>query len=321
MLITPATLQALQTSFSTIFKSAYRDTPTFWARLATRVSSSTKTNTYGWMDRLLQMRKWVGPRVVQNLKANAFMIENEPYEATLAVDRDEIEDDQLGLFDARVAELARVGARLPDQLLLEALLAGETALGFDGQPMFSASHPLDPAGVQSNLVDLEFNPGNWAFVRATMQSYTGEDGRPLGVNPNLVVIPPEYEFMAKHIFNAEYAPGGGSNVQKSEASYLVIPELAGMTDWYAFDVSAPIKPFIFQERRAVQLVAKTAPTDDNVFWLKEFVWGVDGRGAVGNGPWWLALKSTGGVGNVTQPPLAGTGPGNPYAVPNGGTAD
>ena len=306
MQITPAVIQALQTSFSTIFKSAYRDTPTFWARLATRVSSSTKTNTYGWMKRLLEMRKWVGPRVIQNMSANSYLLENEPYEATLGVDRDEIEDDALGLFDARVQELARVGARLPDQLVLAVLLAGETNLGFDNVAFFSTAHTLDPAGNQSNLGAIPFNPGGWAFVRATMQSYTGEDGRPLGVNPNLVVIPPEYEFMAKHIFNAEYAPGGGSNVLKNEASYLVIPELAGDSSWYALDVSAPIKPFIFQDRRAVQLVAKTTVTDDNVFMLREFLWGVDGRGAAGYGPWWLAFKSTGDVGNVTQPPEGAT---------------
>lgn len=306
MLITPAVIQALQTSFSTIFKRAYRDTPTFWARLATRVPSNTKTNTYGWMQSLLQMRRWVGPRVIQGMSAKSYLLENEPYEATLGVDRDEIEDDQLGLFDARVAELARVGARLPDQLVLEALQNGETNTGFDGKAFFATDHDLDPAGAQSNLTDVPFNPGGWAFVRATMQSYTGEDGRPLGANPNLVVIPPEYEFMAKHIFNAEYAPGGGSNVQKAEASYLVIPELAGSTDWYALDVSAPIKPFIFQDRRAVQLVAKTAVTDDNVFLLREFLWGVDGRGAAGYGPWWLAIKSTGASGKPTTPPEGAT---------------
>lgn len=316
MQITPAVIQALQTSFSTIFKSAYRDTPTFWARLATRVSSSTKTNTYGWMKRLLEMRKWVGPRVIQNMSAHSYILENEPYEATLGVDRDEIEDDALGLFDARVQELARVGARLPDQLVLDVLVNGHTNLGFDGKAFFATDHDLDPAGNQSNLITQLFTPAGWAFARATMQSYTGEDGRPLGVNPNLVVIPPEYEFMAKHIFAAEYTHGGGSNVQKSEASYLVIPELAGTTDWYALDVSAPIKPFIFQDRRAVQLVAKTAVTDDNVFMLREFLWGVDGRGAAGYGPWWLALKSTGAAGAVTQPPTGGTGQ---WSLP-GGTA-
>lgn len=307
MQVTPSAIQALQTSFSTIFKRGYRDTPTFWARLATRVPSTTKINTYGWMKRLLAMREWVGPRVAQSLGGFSYLLENKDYEATLAVDRNDIEDDQLGFFDARVQELARVGARLPDQLILEALQNGETNLGFDGVAFFSTAHPLDPAGNQSNLITQLFTPAGWAFARATMQSYTGEDGRPLGANPNLVVIPPEYEFMAKHIFNAEYAPGGGSNVQRGEAQYLVIPELAGTTDWYVLDTSAPIKPFIFQDRKAVQLVSKTAVTDDNVFMLREFLWGLDGRGAAGYGPWWLAIKSTGAAGNVTAPPEGGTG--------------
>ena len=56
------------------------------------VTSSTKTSTYGWMSPLFKMRKWLGPRVVQNLKANAYMIENEPYEATLAVEADQTAD-------------------------------------------------------------------------------------------------------------------------------------------------------------------------------------------------------------------------------------
>jgi phage major head subunit gpT-like protein len=318
MLITPAVLQALQTSFSKIFGAAFRSRPTpLLATLAMTVRSTTKTQTYGWMSPLFAMRKWIGPRVVQNLRANSYIIENEPYEATLAVDRDEIEDDQLGLFDTRVAELAYVGSRLPEQLILAALNAGETGLGFDGLAMFSASHTLDPAGTQSNLFQTDFTPAGWAFVRATMQSYTGENGEPLGINPNLVVIPPEYEFMAKHIFNAESVPGGGSNVQRGEARYLVVPELAGTTDWYAFDTTQPIKPFIFQLRKAVQLVSKTAVTDDNVFWQKEFVWGVDGRAGVGYGPWFLGVKCTGVSGDVTSPPVGGTAE---WSLPGGTSA-
>lgn len=307
MQITPATLQALQTSFSTIFGTAFKSKPTpLLSYLGMTVRSTTKTSTYGWMSPLFAMRKWLGPRVVQNLKANTYLIENDPYEATMAVDRDNIEDDQLGLFDTRVQELAYVGARLPDQLILAALLAGTTGLGFDGLAMFSASHTLDPSGVQSNTGAIPFNPGGWAFVRATMQAYTGENGEPLGVNPNLVVIPPEYEHMAKHIFNAETAHGGGTNVQRGEAKYLVVPELSGMTDWWAFDTTQPIKPFIFQLRKPVQLVSKTAVTDDNVFWQKEFVWGIDGRAGVGYGPWFLGFYSTGDVGDITQPPTGAT---------------
>jgi phage major head subunit gpT-like protein len=320
MLITPATLQALQTSFSTIFGAAFkRRTTPLKDRLAMTVSSTTKTSTYGWMSPLFAMRKWIGPRVVQNLRANTYMIENDPYEATMAVDRDNIEDDQLGLFNTRVEELAYVGSRLPDQLILEALNNGASTtlgLGFDGLANFSASHTLDPAGVQSNLVAANLTPAGWAFVRSTMQSFTGENGEPLGVNPNLVVIPPEYEFAAKHIFKSALTHGGGTNVQAGEAEYLVVPELAGTTDWYAFDTSQPIKPFIFQLRKPVQLVSKTAVTDDNVFWQKEFVWGVDGRAGVGYGPWFLGIKSTGAAGAVTQPPTGGTAE---WSLP-GGTA-
>jgi phage major head subunit gpT-like protein len=307
MQITPATLQALQTGFSKIFGAAFKTRPTpLRDQLAMTVTSTTKTQTYGWMSPLMKMRKWVGPRVIQSLKANTYLIENEPYEATFSVDRDNIEDDQLGLFDTRVQELAYVGARLPDNLVLDALLAGDTGLGFDGLAMFSASHTLDSDGVQSNLADIPFSPGGWAFVRATMQAYTGENHEPLGVSPNLVVIPPEYEHMAKHIFNAESNHGGGTNVQRGEAQYLVVPELSGQTDWWAFDTRQPIKPFIFQLRKPVQLVAKTAVTDDNVFWQKEFVWGIDGRAGVGYGPWFLGFHSTGGVGDITQPPVGTT---------------
>jgi phage major head subunit gpT-like protein len=316
MQITPANLQALQTSFSTIFKAAYRDTPSFWKRIATRVSSSTKTNTYGWMQRLLAMREWVGPRVIQNMSAVSYLIENKPYEATLGVDRDEIEDDALGLFDARVQELARVGARLPDQLILEALQNGATNLGFDGVAFFSASHPLNPAGVQSNLVNLPLNPGNFAYVQAQMSTFTGEDGRPLGAYGTLLVIPPAMEFMAKQILAASTGVNGGVNTQLGAVAYLVIPELAGTNDWYLLDVSAPIKPFIFQDRKPVTLVSKTAVTDDNVFWQREFIWGIDGRGAAGYGPWWLAIKSTGGVSQIAQPPIAVLGPTNSYALGN-----
>lgn len=302
MEITQASLQALQTSFSSIFRSAYRDTPEFGSVISTQVPSSTSVNTYGWMRRLLEMRKWEGPRVAQNLNTHAYTLENEDYEATLACDRNDIEDDQLGLFSPRVQELGRVARRFKDQLLLAVI--AENPVGFDGVTFFNDAHPLDPAGTQDNVSTETFGPDNWQAVRARMQGYTGEDGRPLGVNPNLVVIPPEYERMAKHIFQAPLAANGGTNVQNGEARYLVIPEWAGTNQWYALDVSAPIKPFLFQLRKAPVLVSKTSMTDDNVFREKEFLWGLDARGAAGVTCWWLAHKSTGAVEAVTQLPAA-----------------
>jgi phage major head subunit gpT-like protein len=61
--------------------------------------------------------------------------------------------------------------------------------------------------------------------------------------------------------------------------------------WFLLDTSRAIKPFIYQKRRDYQLVRKDQPTDDNVFYKKEFVYGVDARCNVGVGLWQLAWGS------------------------------
>ena len=64
------------------------------------------------------------------------------------------------------------------------------------------------------------------------------------------------------------------------------------TAWYIVDASQAVKPLIWQPRQAFNLVTLFNPTDPNVFWQKEFVYGVDGRSGAGFGPYWqLAFAS------------------------------
>jgi len=297
MLITKAVLQALQTSVSKIFRSAYRDTPTTILKLATRITSTHKIETHGWMQRLLEMREWIGPRVIQGLATQAYVLENKKFEATLGIDVDELADDSLGLFEPRVQEFGRVAARLWPKLLIDGLIAGQTGLGFDGLPFFSISHTLNPAGVQSNLFGSgftaptpgTFNQTNLDLVRVAMTQYTGEDGRLLGVNPTHLVIGPGLEMAARQILNVQTVVTGGTNVFNGLLDIIVVPELP-ITSWYLADLSAPIKPLLLQVRKSVTLVAKANIDDDNVFWNSTFYWGLDARGVVGYGPWWLMAK-------------------------------
>ena len=53
--------------------------------------------------------------------------------------------------------------------------------------------------------------------------------------------------------------------------------------WFLMCTKRPIKPIIYQERKAPNFVAKDKETDDNVFDRKEFVYGVDMRCNVGYG--------------------------------------
>lgn len=299
--ITVPVLQALQTSVSQIFRSAYRDTATPIVQLATTVPSSHNTETYGWMQRLLEMREWIGPRVIQGLNTQSYTLQNKTFESTLGVDREEIEDDTLGLFNPRVEEFGRVAARIWERLLLDALINGNVAgnVGFDGLTFFNASHTLNPAGVQSNLISggtSVFSSANLDIQRTAMQLYTGEDGRLLGVKPTHLIIPPALEMTARAVLNAQFVSTGGTNVFNGLLETIVVPELPGngsASVWYLADLSAPIKPLLLQVRKPVQLVSKTAETDDNVFLQRQYLWGIDCRGVAGYGPWWLAMRMAG----------------------------
>lgn len=51
--------------------------------------------------------------------------------------------------------------------------------------------------------------------------------------------------------------------------------------WYLVDAGQVIKPFIYQLEQEPEFVAKDAPTDDNMFWDKLVVYGVDYSAAFG----------------------------------------
>ncbi len=292
MLITNTTIQTLQTTFSSSYRTGWNATEPKLTQIATVIQSSTRTNTYGWMARLLKMRQWDGPRVIQNLNTFAYTLENVPFETTVGVDRDDISDDQIGVYSPLFEELGRIAKRWPDQTL-KAVLQG-SALGFDGLPYFSAAHALNSSANQSNLfTSTPLSAANFSTVRAAMSAYVGEDGEPLGVHPNLLIVAPGLEDTANGIVKANYNAAGATNVQMGQASVLVVPELANQpTTWYLADVSNAIKPLVWQVRKEPQLVAKTNVDDDNVFFQRQFIWGLDARGAGGLGPWFLLSKAS-----------------------------
>jgi hypothetical protein len=63
------------------------------------------------------------------------------------------------------------------------------------------------------------------------------------------------------------------------------------TAWYLLDTSRPVKPLIYQLRRAYNLVRLDRDTDSNVFMRDELLYGVDGRSNVGFGFWQMAYAS------------------------------
>lgn len=135
-------LKALDTVFRKEFKDGLSLLTPQWDVIAMKVSSSTATNTYGWLGHFPKMREWVGDRQIQKMQAQAMTLENKLFETTVAVPRTDIEDDQVGLFTPMVKQAAQSAAELPDDLVFSLLAKGKTTLCYDGQNFFDTDHPV-----------------------------------------------------------------------------------------------------------------------------------------------------------------------------------
>lgn len=307
MQITPATIDALFYTINTQYQGAYERATPWWNKVAMMVASSGRENRYAWLRLIPRLREWVGERVFRNLEAAGYILANKDYEATLQIARNDIEDDNIGVYAPMAQMLGDQAARWPDDLLLDILTNGQTYLCFDGQPYFSASHPTGQPGSAATYSNysasgLPLTSANYQTARQTMMSFVGEDGRPLRITPNLLVVPPQLESQGRQILNADFtAPAAAlgqnaaaqyqRNILQGSAELLVVPDLTvDAGGWYLLDMSKPVKPFVFQQRKAPTTVALTDPQNENLFMRKEYVYGVDARGNAGYALPYLAYK-------------------------------
>lgn len=67
---------------------------------------------------------------------------------------------------------------------------------------------------------------NYAAARAAMMAMKSDTGRPLGVKPTLLIVPPSLEAAALKLIQAENNAAGATNVYRNTAQVLVCPWLA-----------------------------------------------------------------------------------------------
>lgn len=70
------------------------------------------------------------------------------------------------------------------------------------------------------------SPDNYGTARAALMGMKGDYGRPLGIKPNLLVVPPALESAGLKLLNSELGTGGETNEWKGTAELLVVPWLA-----------------------------------------------------------------------------------------------
>jgi phage major head subunit gpT-like protein len=275
---------AFKTEFARVFKNTLVDYP----KIATVVNANTISVTYAWLGDMPAMQEWIGDRVIKDLKAHKYSIEKQRFEATVGMDRDYIEYDNLGLFRPQISQLGEVGKMHYDQMVFGLLAKNDIC--YDGKKFFD-NHVLGD-NTYTNISDDELSQENFLKARSYMYSIKGEHGKSLKIRPNLLVVPPALESEAIRIAKADMIDGS-TNITKGMVEILVSSELQSDTEWYLFDTSRVIKPLILQINRKIKFTAMDNPTDPNVFNKAQFLYGIDGEHNAGYGLWQLAYCSTG----------------------------
>lgn len=298
-------LQGLRTAYSDIFQKAMSKAQSQYKNVATTVSSTSASNTYGWLGQFPRLSEWTGSRAFKDMKEFGYTIVNKKYESSVKIARADFEDDNLGVYNPLFQEMGYAAATHPDEIVFGLLRDGKTNSCSDGSPFFSSSHKVfenvDGTGAAqtvSNLVgtgtdswylldvsrplkpfifqertkpeleaittttnDTVFTEdvypfgiryrcnggyGFWqqavcstedlnvaSFEKAlvTMQGFTADGGRPLGLgfggqSGTMLVVPPAMQAQARKILEADRDDNGASNIWYHAATILVSPWLA-----------------------------------------------------------------------------------------------
>lgn len=292
MVINQANLRSLFMGYNTTFNKAFEESPVLYPRISMTIPSSSRDETYAWLGQIPSMREWIGAREIQNLSAYDYTIKNKTFELTTKIPVNDLADDVYGIYSPLVSEMAMSAKTHPDVLIFDLLGRGFQEKCYDKVPFFSDKHPLGK-GTQSNMGTKKLNAASYAVARCQMMTIKGDKERTLSIVPDLLVVAPQNEAIAKELLFTDLI-AGSTNINKNTCELLVVPDLADYPDqWYLFCTKRYVKPLIFQQREVPKLISKNKETDDNVFFEDEIIYGVKGRYNVGFGLWQLGYGSTG----------------------------
>jgi phage major head subunit gpT-like protein len=291
MTINAAALASLFQTFKTGFNEAMKNALTrayvnqlLVQELAMEMVVSGAATVHGWMNQVPGMKEWIGERQINNLSVGKVTVTNRDFESTIGVPRNDIEDDNYGVFSPLMSAMGAAAQELWKELASAALIAnGNWA---DGNPFFCTGRVLN-ADLNISITNCATTALSKAAVEtglSTMRSWLLYGGQPAKVTPKFLVVGPSLEATAKAICEAQIISDGTTGVSNTSPamslSVRVDESLVGASAaaWYIVAEKSGIKPVCVQKRKLPVFTAMTKDTDENVFMRKEYLYGTDARG-------------------------------------------
>ena len=299
MNVNGANLNAIFLNLSKVFNQTFNEVEVEYPAIAMVVPSNGAYVDYRWLANFPQMKEWIGKKHITKLAEYDYVIRNKDYAATIEVRRNDIEDDQIGIYKPQAESAAWSAKQHPDELVFEAVNKAFTAKCYDGQPMISGSHKVGKLTFSNkgtkklSIASLAAAQASYGVARTTMMKFKDESGRPLNVKPNILLVPPAQEDVANALMTVDRLEDGKPNPYKGTAKVQVSARLTDDNAWFLVDNTKPVKPFVYQLRKKPVFVSQTNMDSPSVFMEGVFYFGAESRGAAGYGFWQTVYGSTG----------------------------
>jgi phage major head subunit gpT-like protein len=282
-----ALFNTYNTAFSAGMQSAgSRPTPEHITieELAMLGTSTGAAAIHAWLNQIGGMRKWVGDRVLANLESGKLTVANEDYEKTVTVPRNDIMDDQYGLYAPVVQSMGVAAGSIWMRLGVDALTANRAWA--DELPFFSDARKYGDQDIVNVTTDA-LTAASYKAAKVKMESFVLHGGEPGEVVVTHLVVGPTLRDAAWDIVKNEWVSSGTGkggaikNPHAGSAELRVSPRLVGANanKWYMLGTQGGIKGVYVQKREEPRLTRMDRDTDMNVFMSNKYYYGTSCRGS------------------------------------------
>lgn len=304
-------IEAARVGFHAAFLGQLAVAPDPLEQLYATVNSTNAAEQWEWLGDLPGFTEWLGDRKLGRIKRFRLRVENKDWASGVRVHQNELADGQADMLRIKIATLAAQARKHRTDLMVQMLINGfsgtafpdvSNGLAYDGAFFFSTTHTAEgETTTQSNRLTLALDADGVALETATqmlgaMTSYDGRDILALG--GTTLIVGPKLQFVAERLMSAEFLANGASNIHRNRYKVLVSPHLRGAYDdyWFLADLSAPVKPLLFQMREDITtsaIIGDKGGSNDSLprFQRGELWFGAEARYNVGYFEWRTVVGS------------------------------
>jgi phage major head subunit gpT-like protein len=230
------------------------------------------------------MSKWVGDRVLANIKSGKLTVVNDPFEKTITVRRTDILDDQFGIYSPLIQAMGVSAGALWLKLGATALLDNGTWA--DGKAFFATDRKYSPQTIANYTTDA-LSAASFKAAKTAMESFVLDGGEPGEVVPRVLLVGPSLRDTAWDIVKNEWVTSGTGkggavkNAQQGACELKVCRRFVGAyaNHWRLLGEQGGMRSVYVQQRELPKLTRMDRDTDYNVFMKGDFYYGTDARGA------------------------------------------